>query len=154
MGREAKHVVRLGAKDRKWLQVLIRKGSASAFVVKRARVLLKADASPQGPGWSDERIAEFTEAGLSTVHRVRQRFAEEGLAAAVPRKKAEGRQYQKLNRKQEARLIALARGPAPEGHDRWTLRLLADQLVALGLVDTISHECVRKTLKKADIAIG
>ena len=78
------------------------------------------------------------------MHRVRQRFAEKGLAAAVPRKTAEGRQYQKLNRKQEARLIALARGPAPEGYDRWTLRLLADRLVAQGVVDAISHECVRK----------
>jgi transposase len=84
------------------------------------------------------------------VHRVRQRFVEKGLAAAVPRK---NRQYQKLNRKQEARLIVLARGPAPKGHDRWSLRLLADQLVALGVVDAISHESVRKTLKEANITI-
>ncbi len=154
MGKEAKHVVWLGAKDREWLQVLVRKGGASASVFKRALVLLKADESPQGPGWSDERIAEFAKVGLSTVHRVRQRFVEEGLAAAVPRKTAEGRQYQKLNRKQEARLIAMARGPAPEGHDRWTLRLLADRLVALGIVDAISHECVRKTLKKAKLTIA
>ena len=126
MGKEAKHVVRLVAKDRKWLQVLVRKGGTSASVFKRALVLLKADESSQGPGWSDERIAEFAEVSLSTVHRVRQRFVEEGLAAAVPRKKAEGRQYQKLDRKQEIRLIALARSPAPEGYDRWTLRLLAD----------------------------
>jgi len=153
MGKEAKHVVRLGAKDREWLQVLVRKGGASASVFKRALVLLKADESPQGPGWSDERIAEFAEVGLSTVHRVRQRFVEEGLAAAVPRKTAKGRQYQKLNRKQEARLIALARSPTPEGNGRWTLRLLADRLAALGVVDAISHECVRKTLKKANIVI-
>jgi transposase len=153
MGIEAKHVVRLGAKDREWLQVLIRKGSISASVVKRAQVLLKADTSPQGPGWSDERIAVFAKVGLSTVHRVRQRFVEEGLAAAVSRKKTEGRQYQKLDGKQEVRLIALAHSPAPKGHDRWTLRLLADRLVALGVVDAISHECVRKTLKKATIAI-
>ena len=154
MGKEAKHVVRLVAKDRERMQMLVRKGGASASVFKRALVLLKADESPQGPGWSDERIAEFAKAGLSTVHRVRQRFVEEGLAAAVPRKTAEGRQYQKLNRKQEARLIALARGPAPKGHDRWTLRLLADRLVALGVVDAISHECVRKTLKKAKLTIA
>ena len=151
MGKEAKHVVRLGAKDREWLQVLIGKGSASVSVVKRAQVLLKADASLQGPGWSDERIAEFAKVGLSTVHRVRQRFVEEGLAVAICRKKAEGRQYQKLDRKQEVRLIAMARSPAPEGYDRWTLRLLADRLVALGVVDAISHECMRKTLKKANI---
>jgi transposase len=153
MGKEAKHVVRLVAKDREWLQVLVRKGGASASVFKRALVLLKADESPQGPGWSDERIAEFAEVGLSTVHRVRQRFVEEGLAAAVSRKKAEGRQYQKLDRKQEIRLIALARSPAPEGYDRWTLRLLADRLAALGVVDAISHECVRRTLKKKNITL-
>ena len=153
MGKEAKHVVWLGAKEREWLQVLIRRGSASASTVKRAQVLLKADVSPQGPGWSDERIAEFAKVGLSTVHRVRQRFVEEGLAAAIPRKKAEGRQYQKLNRKQEARSDCVGRSPAPEGYDRWTLRLLADRLVALGVVDAISHECVRKTLKKVNIAI-
>jgi transposase len=148
MGKEAKHVVRLGAEDRERLQVLIRKGIASASVLKRAQVLLKADALPQGPGWSDERIAEVAGVGLSTVHRVRQRFVEGGLAAAVPRK---NREYQKLNRKQEARLIVLARGPAPKGHDRWSLRLLADQLIALGVVDAISHECVRKTLKEVRV---
>ena len=153
MGKEAKHVVRLGAKDREWLQALIRKGGASASVLKRAQVLLKADASPQGPGWSDERIAEFAEVGVSTVHRVRQRFAEEGLAAAVSRRKAEGRQYRRLDREQEARLIALACSPAPEGHDRWTLRLLADRLVALGVVDAISHECVRRTLQKKNVTL-
>jgi transposase len=153
MGIEAKHVVRLVAKDRKRLQALMRKGRASTSAVKRAQVLLKADASLPGPKWSDARIAEFAEVGLSTVHRVRQRFVEAGLAAAVSRKKAEGRQYQKLDRKQEIRLIALARSPAPKGYDRWTLRLLADRLVALGVVDAISHECVRKSLKKASIAI-
>ena len=153
MGKEAKHVVRLGVKDREWLQALIRKGSASASVLKRVQVLLKADASPQGPGWSDERIAEFAEVSLSTVHRVRQRFVEEGLAVAGPRKKAEGRWYRKLDGEQEAYLIALARSPAPEGHDRWKLRLLADRLVALGVVEAISHESVRKTLKSANITI-
>ena len=127
--------------------------SASASVLKRAWVLLKADASPQGPGWSDERIAKFANAGLSTVHRVRQRFVEEGLAAAVPRKKAEGRRYRRLDGEQEARLIALACSPPPEGHDRWTLRLLADRLVALGVVDAISHECVRRTLQENNVPL-
>jgi transposase len=153
MGKEAKHVVRLGARDREWLEVLIREGGASASVLKRAWVLLKADSSPRGPGWSDERIAEFANAGLSTVHRVRQRFAEEGLAAAVSRRKAEGRQYRRLDREQEAHLIALASSPPPEGHDRWTLRLLADRLVALGVVDAISHECVRRTLQEKNVTL-
>jgi transposase len=153
MGKEAKHVVRLGAEDREWLQTLVRKGGVSASVLKRARVVLKADASPQGPGWSDERIAEFAEVGLSTVYRVRQRFVEDGLAAAVCRKKAEGRLYRKLDGEQEARLIALACSQAPEGRNRWTLHLLADRLVALQVVDDISHECVRSTLKKTNLSL-
>ncbi len=153
MGKEAKHVVRLGARDREWLQALICKAGVSASVLKRARVLLKADASPHGPGWSDERIAEFVDVGLSTVHRVRQRFVEQGLAAAVARKTAEGRQYRRLDGEQEAALIALASGPAPQGCDRWTLRLLADRLVALGVVDAISHESVRRALKEKNLTL-
>ena len=153
MGKEAKHVVRLGAEDREWLQTLVRKGGVSTSVLKRARVLLKADVSPQGPGWNDERIAEFAEVGLSTVYRARQRFVEEGLGAAVCRKKAEGRQYRKLDGEQEAHLIALACSQAPEGRNRWTLHLLADRLVTLRVVGSISHECVRSTLKKTNLSL-
>ncbi len=153
MGKEAKHVVRLKVEDREWLQSLLRKGGQSESLLKRARVLLKADQSQQGPGWSDERIAEFAEVGLSTVYRVRQRFVEDGAAAAVCRKRAEGRQYRKLDGEQEARLIALACSQAPEGRNRWTLHLLADRLVALQIVDDISHECVRSTLKKTNLSL-
>jgi hypothetical protein len=84
---------------------------------------------------------------------VRQRFAEQGLVAAVCRKKAEGRQYRKLDGEQEARLIALACSQAPEGRNRWTLHLLADRLVALQVVEEISHECVRSTLKKTNLSL-
>jgi transposase len=153
MGKEAKYVVRLEAQDREWLQAIIREECLSPSVLTRAQVLLKADASAQGPGWSDEQTAAFLQVGISTVHRVRQRFSEEGLAAAIARKPAEGRQYRRLNSKQEERLIALARGPAPEGHARWTLRLLADRLVAFGVVDAISHESVRSTLKKWNVPL-
>lgn len=153
MGKDAKHIVRLKAEEREWLQSLVRKGGRSESALKRARVLLKADQSQQGPGWSDERIAEFAEVGLSTVYRVRQRFVEDGLAAAVCRKKAEGRRYRKLDGEQEARLIALACSQAPEGRNRWTLHLLADRLVALQVVDDISHECVRSTLKKTNLSL-
>ena len=153
MGTEAKHVVRLEAEDREWLQTLLRKGGQAESVIKRARVLLKVDESRQGPGWSDERIAEFAEVGPSTVHRVRQRFVEKGLKEAVFRKKAEGRQYRKLDGEQEAHLIALACSQAPEGRARWTLHLLADRLVALRVVAKISHECVRRTLKKTNLSL-
>ncbi len=89
----------------------------------------------------------------STVHNVRRRFVEEGLAAAVARKSAKGRQYRKLTRRQEDRLVELAQSPPPKGHVRWTLRLLADRLVTLGFVDSISRECVRATIKKRSVTL-
>jgi transposase len=111
-------------------------------------MLLKADASEGGPDWSDREIAEAVETSLSSVHRVRQAFVEEGLAAALERQRPTGRQYRKLDGAQEARLIALTCSTPPEGRARWTLRLLADRLVELEVVDTIGRECVRTTLKK------
>ena len=158
MGKE-KYVVRLQAGRRKWLQATLREGRVAPAVLKRARVLLMADSSAHGPGLSDVRIHSVLGVCESTVHNVRRRFVEEGLAAAVARKPAEGRQYRKLTRKQEDRLVALAQGPAPVGHNRWTLRLLADStLVAVGVVNSISHECVRATLREEecipDVTIG
>ena len=143
-------VVRLDPAERRELQSMVDEGRGSKGVRKRARVLLKADQSEEGPGWTDERTAEFAEVSLSTVHRVRQRFVEEGFEAAVFRKPASDRQYRKLDGEGEARLIAVACSEAPAGRSRWTLQLLSDQLVALGVVDSISHECVRMTLKKTN----
>jgi len=154
MGKEAKYVVRLEPGQREYLEAIIRESSLSETVLKRAQVLLMADASAKGPGWSDEDIARLLKVCVSTVHNVRQRFTEQGLAAAVARKPAEGRQYSKLTRKQADHLVALARSPAPMGRKRWTLRLLADRLVALGFVDSISRECVRITLKDRNITIN
>jgi len=119
-----------------------------------ARILLKADVGAGGPGWDDARIAEAVECGTSTVYRVRQAFVERGLDAALLRKKPTGRQFRKLDGAQEAQLIALACGAPPEGRVHWTLRLLADRLVALEVVDTISPECVRMTLKKTRSSRG
>lgn len=141
-----KFVVRLSEEERLQLQHLAYKGKRAKSVVNRAWVLLKADAD--GPNWSDPEIAEAFGVGLSTVHRVRQAFVEEGLEAALYRKKATERQYRKLDGAQEARLIAVACGKPPVGRSRWTLRLLADKLVELEIVDSISVECVRRTLKK------
>lgn len=117
---------------------------------KRARVLLKADQADQGPAWTDARTAEFAEVGLSTVHRVRQRFVEAGFQAAVFRKATPNRPYRKLDGEGEAKLIATACSEAPSGRVRWTLHLLADKMVELKMVDSISHECVRQTLKKTN----
>jgi len=146
MGRDAKFVVRLTPQEREQLLGMINTGKRAASVLMRARVLLKADAD--GPNWSDPEIGEAFEVSLSTIHRVRQAFVEENLQAALERKKPTGRQYRKLDGAQEARLIAVACSKPPAGRARWTLQLLADKLVELAIVDSISPECVRKTLKK------
>ena len=154
MARNVKFVVRLEPEERQQLLDLIGKGKRAASVLTRARILLKADAGEEGPGRDDAAVAEAVETSASTVHRVRQAFVEEGLEEALYRKKPTGRQYRKLDGDQEARLIAVACGPAPEGRTCWTLRLLADKLVELGVVDGISPECVRTTLKKTNCSRG
>ena len=113
-----------------------------------ARILLKADQSPEGPGWVDEKIAEAVETSQPTVSRVRKQYFEEGLEAALNRG-APNREYQrKLDGEQEARLVALACSEPPEGQARWSLRLLADKLVELEIVEEVSYQTVRRTLKK------
>jgi transposase len=149
-----KYVVRLTDEERVQLEGLSRNGKRAASVLIHARILLKADAGASGLGWDDGRIAEALACGKSTVYRVRQAFVEQGVAAALFRKKPTGRQYRKLDGAQEARLIALACGAPPEGRRRWTMRLLADRLVELEVVDAIGPECVRTTLKKTNSSRG
>jgi transposase len=149
-----KYVVRLTLEERARLEDLIRTGQRAASVLTHARILLKADAASGGSGWDDRRIAEALDCGASTVYRVRQAFVEEGLEAALFRKKPTGRQYRKLDGAQEARWIAVACGSPPEGRPRWTLRLLAERLVDLEVVESISPECVRMTLKKTRSSPG
>lgn len=141
-----KFVIRLTEVERTDLQRLVDEGRRAGSVLKRAWVLLKADAD--GPNWKDPEIAEAFGVSLSTVHRVRQAFVEEGLDAALYRKKPTGRQYRKLDGAQEAQFLAIACSQPPPGRKRWTLQLLADRLVELKVVDAISYECVRTTLKK------
>jgi len=149
-----KYIVTLTEEERQMLQAMLSKGKAAARKLVHARILLKADVSPGGPGWNDERIAESVEVGRATVERVRHQFVEEGLTAALERRRSR-RQYQrKLDGEGEARLIALTCSPAPEGRSRWTLRLLADRLVQLEVVDQISHETVRDVLKKTSSSLG
>ncbi len=111
MGKEVKYVVWLDAEEREQLQSMIDEGRGAKTVRQRARLLLKAGESRQGPAWIDERVSEFAEVSLSTVHRVRQRFVEEGFEAALFRKSATNRQYRKLDAAAEARLVAEACGP-------------------------------------------
>lgn len=142
-----KYIVRLTAQERRDLKDLVGKGRGAAYKMRHANILLLADAG--GPGWSDERIAEATSVHLCTVANVRQRFVERGLEAALGRKKQIRPSRQRLlDGEKEAKLIAIACSEAPEGRAHWTLHLLADKLVELNIVQSISHETVRRTLKK------
>lgn len=142
-----KYIVRLSDEERQQLTELISKGKTAAYKIRHAHILLKADAD--GPAWTDERIAESFAVSLNTVMGVRQRLVEQGLEAALTRKKqAHPSRQPRLDGEGEARLIALRCSAPPDGHARWTLRLLADQAVALEIVEAISHETVRQALKK------
>ena len=144
--RKVYHVV-LTAVERGKLHTLITQGTAAARALTRARVLLKADESPNGPAWTDTQIIAALDVSRPTVARVRQRFATERLAA-VRRHAPTTRPAPKVDGEQEAYLIALACSPPPRGRERWTLRLLAERYVVLGYGESISHEWVRQTLKK------
>ena len=142
--------VELNESDRKWLLEFIGRGAAPAREQTRARVLLKADEGPEGPVWPDEQIAEALELSVGGTKGIRRRFAERGLEGCVKRKKPD-REYERLlDGEQEARLVQIACSEAPAGQSQWSLRLLADRLVELEIVDSISHETVRQTLKKTD----
>ena len=144
-----KYVVRLTAKEREYLGGFVSKGTRAAYKIKHANILLKADAD--GPGWPDERIAEAFTAHAGTVRNVRQRFVEQGLEAALERKKRSTPPRECiLDGEKEARLLAIACSEPPEGRSRWTLHLLAEEMVRLDIVDSISHETVRRTLKKTN----
>jgi transposase len=146
--------VSLTIQQRTQLQHLIAKGSAPARTLTHARVLLKADEALGGPAWTNAAIAQALEISELTVTRVRKRFVDGGLEAALHRKRQAKRKERKLNGAQEAHLIALACSDAPEGHDRWSLRLLAGKLVELGQVNEVSHETVRQVLKRGRSSPG
>jgi transposase len=143
-----KHVVRLTDTEREQLTELIAQGPAPARKLSHARVLLKADRGPGGPGWVDERIAEAVESSQPTVARIRRQYVEQGLEAALNRRAPRRHYARKLDGAQEARLVALACSEPPAGAARWTLRLLADRLVELAVVPAVSYQTVRRTLKK------
>ena len=149
-----KYVVELTAEERRTLRELVSSGKAKARKLTHARVLLKADSSPRGPAWPDRKISEALDIGIATVERVRRRLVEEGFDAALNSRKPD-REYKRcLDGDGEAHLIALACSETPQGYRRWTLQLLADRMVQLGYVDTISYETVRRTLKKTNLSLG
>lgn len=144
---QKKYIVRLSEEERNELQQVIRKLKGSSQKVRRAQILLKADAD--GPNWTDQKIAEAFSCRVQTVEKIRQRLVERGFRETLHGAKREKPPTEKLlDGEQEARVIALRLGPAPPGYANWTLRLLARQVVALEIVDSISHETVRRTLKK------
>jgi transposase len=146
-------VVRLTDDQRDALDRLVRTGSHPAAMRRRAAILLRADAD--GPdAWTDEGIAEHLETSRMTVMRVRQQYAAEGLDATLHRKKPTGRQYRKLDGQQEARLVARACSKAPDGHARWTMKLLADKLVGVEVVESIDPATVWRTLQKTTSSRG
>jgi len=139
-----KYLVKLTSPERKQLKEIIAKGKAPAYKIKHANILLKAEA-----GWSDEKIAQAFDCNVNTPRNVRQRLVEQGLEVALERKKQETPSREKiLDGKGEAHLIALSCSQPPEGRARWTLHLLADKLIELQVVDRVSYETVRRTLKK------
>ncbi len=141
------HRVRLTTHERQQIEKLLRRGRAHARKLLYGRILLKADAD--GPErWTDERIAQDLEVSTATVARERRRYCEEGLEVALMPKKPGRPRRRVLDGRAEAHLIALACSEAPEGRERWSMRLLADRMVELGYVDGLSHETVRRTLKK------
>ena len=134
---------------------LISSGKCEARTLLRARILLKTDEGDSGPAWADEQIAEALETTIQTIERVRKQLVMEGLEATLKRRPYKTKKRQvKLDGEAEAHLVALACSTPPAGRRRWTLRLLADKMVEMEYLDSISHEAVRQTLKKTKLSLG
>jgi hypothetical protein len=144
-----KYVVRLSDDERARLEEFIRKGKPAAHLVTRARILLKSDVSEAGEGWSDSRVAEALDTGDATVERTRKLLVEEGIEAVLSRKyNPKSARPRTFDGAAEAKLIALACGPAPEGFAKWSLRLLEEKVVELNIVEKASDNTIGRTLKK------
>jgi transposase len=148
MAGNIKYIVRLSASEREALEGLVHTGKVAAAKRKRAHILLKADEETEGPAWTDEQIAEALDVSVATIYRTRQAYVGQGMGVALARQRPTGRQFRKLDGAQEARLVSIACSLPPEGQTRWTLQLLADQMVTLEIVESLGKETVRRTLKK------
>jgi transposase len=149
-----KYIVSLTESERQILQELTQKGKAAARKINHARILLKADIHQKNGGWNDAQISQALDVSPRTIERVRQRFVEEGLEQALNPRRKNSSKLRKIDGETEAHLIALACSEAPTGYSRWTLRLLAEQIVVLEYVESISHETVRQVLKKTKSNLG
>ena len=148
-----KYIVKLEKEERKDLKDLVNKGKATARKRLHARILLKADEGDSGEKWIDEDIAKAFDVNIRTVERIRERFVTEGLEASLNRRVQKNRK-RKIDGETEAHLVRLACSKSPEGRAKWTLRLLADKMVELNYVESLSHEGVRQSLKKMNLSLG
>ena len=149
-----KYIVTLIDEERAALKELVNKGKNPAYKVNHARILLLADTNQSGGGWKDRDITQALKISVATIERVRQRLIEQGLEAALSRKQQQNRRRRRLDGNSEAHLIALTCSSPPSGQGRWTMKMLAEKMVELGHVETISDETVRQTLKKTNSSLG
>jgi hypothetical protein len=149
-----KYFVKLTSEERLYLEKLVSSGNTSARKLRRARILLKSDCSEGGPNWKYEAICDAFDVNSLTVANVRKDFTDGGLERALNRKKPNREYERRLDGNAEAHLIALACSDAPEGYERWTLRLLQERFVKLEIVESVSHETIRTTLKKTNLSLG
>jgi len=149
-----KYIVKLTETERLQLKELISSGEASARQIRRAYILLKSDSSEGGPKWKYQTICEAYDVSQLTVYNVRKKYIESGLEGAILRKKPDRVYERRLDGEGEAHLIALVCGEPPDGYERWSLRLLKDRIISLEIVENISHETIRQTLKKTSSSPG
>jgi transposase len=149
-----KHNIKLTEEERTYLAERIASGEDTARSLRRAMILLKADQGEHGPAWSDEKISEAFVIGKSSVYQIRKQYHERGLKGTLSRKKPDRIYERCLDGAGEAHLIALACSKAPDGYDRWSLRMLKDEMIELAYVDRISHETIRSVLKKQTQALA
>jgi transposase len=152
MGQQ--YVVKLSEAERYQLKQIVSSGTAPARTVRRAHILLKSDRSEGGPNWSYQEIMEAFAVSNVTISDVRRTYVQDGFESALHRKKPQREYERRLDGAAEAHLVTLACSAAPEGHQRWTLRLLTERLIELEVVETCSHETVRTTLKKMNLSLG
>ena len=143
-----KYIVELTSEERSKLKAMVKKGKAAAYKIKHAHILLKADQGPEGAGWKDTEIAKAFHCHINTVENLRRRLVEHGLDTAIERAKHKAYKPRTLDGRAEAKLVAMACSETPQGRSKWTLRLLADKIVELKIVDSISYGTVRNVLKK------
>ena len=148
-----RYYVTLTEEERETLQAIIQKGKTQGYRIRHAQILLKLDEIPENKEWTQGRIGKAYGSGLMTVSNVAKRFVLEGLEAALGRKEQQNR-HRKIDGEVEAHIVAIACSEAPVGRERWTLQLIADELVRLGIVDSLSDTAVMDTLKKTNLSLG